>query len=90
MLFSCLQSKLASVHWRMSVSGGTSREMALLFLGKESSADAGAKSLSLVNAYSAKRLTPGKFYKGECQEKTPPRGRMFSYFPARVIEQDLF
>ena len=32
----------------------------------------------------------GKFYKGECQEKTPPRGRMFSYFPARVIEQDLF
>jgi hypothetical protein len=33
---------------------------------------------------------PGKFYKGECQEKYSSLGRMFSCFPARMTEQDLF
>jgi hypothetical protein len=31
---------------------------------------------------------PGKFYKGESQEKYLAHGRMFSCFPARMIEQD--
>jgi hypothetical protein len=45
--------------------------------------------------YSAMRqtdlmLNPGKFYKGEGQEKNLTFGRRFSCFPARMIEQDLF
>ena len=35
-------------------------------------------------------LESGKFYKGESQQKTRRRGRIFSYFPARIVEQDLF
>ena len=35
-------------------------------------------------------INPDKFYKGECQEKVLPRGRIVSYFPARMVEQDLF
>jgi hypothetical protein len=34
--------------------------------------------------------TPGKFYKGESQEKILRHGRMFSCFPARLIEQRCF
>jgi hypothetical protein len=34
------------------------------------------------------RLSPDQFYQGECQEKELPGGRIFSRFPARVIEQD--
>ena len=33
---------------------------------------------------------PDKFYKGGSQEKYLSRGRIFSCFPAYVIEQDLF